>query len=168
MIVVSDTSALVVLCALGQADLLRGLFGEVVIPPAVAREFARSRELAGRSRVLALPASVRVQAPAHPFTPPPGAAPLHSGELEALALAVELRADLLLMDERAGRAQAMSMGLHVTGVVGVFIRAKRAGLIRSVGGLMQRAADECDFWLDDAFVDHVLASVGETRSDNPQ
>ena len=163
MIVVSDTSALVVLSVLGQEQLLADLFGEVIIPPSVADEFARPRRLAGVMRVLVLPATVRVQAPKLPFTPPPDAVPLDPGELDALALAVELRADLLLMDERAGRAQARRLGLHFTGVVGVFVRAKQVGLIPGVADLLDRAMNECDFWLDDDFVTQVLASVGESR-----
>ena len=162
MIVVSDTSALVVLSALGQQHLLADLFGEIIVPPTVAEEFARPRRLAGVMRVLALPATVRVQAPTRPFTLPPDAVPLDLGEREALALAVELHADLLLMDERAGRAQARRLGLRFTGVVGVFVRAKQVGLIPGVADLLDRAMDECDFWLDDEFVKQVLASVGES------
>jgi uncharacterized protein len=165
VIVVSDTSALVVLCALEQEQLLASLFGEVLVPPAVAREFARPRRLAGVTRALTLPASVRVQAPTSPLTLSPDTPPLDDGEAEALALAVEVRAGLLLMDERAGRAEARRRGLHVTGVVGVLIRAKHAGLVPGIAGLLRRAADECDFWLDDTFVAQVLASVGETGFD---
>jgi predicted nucleic acid-binding protein len=54
---------------------------------------------------------------------------LHQGEAEAIALAVETKSDWLLIDEREGREFARRLGLHMTGVLGVLLRAKRMGLI---------------------------------------
>ena len=97
MIVVSDTSCVTNLLAIGQAELLRELFGEVIIPSAVARELRVAHAaLPDFIREQSARDAVRVQALADN--------PLDEGEAEAIVLAGELHADYLLMDEAAGRA----------------------------------------------------------------
>ena len=57
---------------------------------------------------------------------------LHAGEAEAIALALEVKASWLLMDERDGRRMARQLALPVTGVLGVLLRAKKRGEINAV------------------------------------
>lgn len=57
---------------------------------------------------------------------------LHTGEAEAIALALEMKADRLLIDEREGRSMARQLGLSLTGVLGVLLRAKNRGQIKAV------------------------------------
>ena len=76
---------------------------------------------------------------------------LDAGEAEAIALAVEVEADLLLMDERLGRETARHLGMRYVGLIGVLITAKRNGLIddvksrlaalRAVAGIALRVSD---------------------------
>ncbi len=96
MIVVADSSPLIVMIKIGHIALLSQLFGEVIIPTEVAAELKQSnRPQAVRDFMASLPSWLLEQAPttvAHV----PG---LHAGELAALSLALELKADLLLIDE---------------------------------------------------------------------
>lgn len=70
---------------------------------------------------------------------------LDSGEAEAIALAVELKADYLLMDETEGRQIAESYGIKVTGIIGVLIKAKEEGLIAEVKPYLQKLANDAGF-----------------------
>ena len=108
--------------------LLQRLFGRVFIPPAVAAELAQPRGHyqpidVGHYRFL------EVVAPRELRQVLLNNAQLQAGEIEALSLALDLNADFVLMDEYAGRAAALKLGLQTSGVLGLLTRAKETGLI---------------------------------------
>jgi predicted nucleic acid-binding protein len=111
MIVVSDTSPLTALLTINEAELLTNLFGEVVIPPAVHLELLRTHPV--------LPNWLRVQALRDLAKTHIYSQNVDRGEAEAIALAEELRADHLLIDERKGRrlptARPASFGIVGSG-----------------------------------------------------
>ena len=84
-----------------------------------------------------------------------------AGEAEAIELAKELHADLLLIDERKGRRLAVAEGVSVIGLLGVVVLAKRRGLIPSAHNLLAALKDQAGFYLSGELVDRALASVGE-------
>lgn len=86
---------------------------------------------------------------------------LHQGELEALSLATELGADAVLMDERAGRATASSLGLTSIGVLGILVQAKTLGLLPAIKPLLDHLHHQARFWIAPALIQQVLHSVGE-------
>ena len=153
MIVVSDTSPLTALLTVGEARLLPELFAEVVIPEAVRDELLRTHAL--------LPAWVRVE----PVRNAAEAARLgrlvDTGEAEAIALARELRADRLLIDERRGRKLAAQEGISVIGLLGVILLARRNGLIPSARALLLRLDLEAGMYLSLDLRDEALRTVGE-------
>lgn len=111
MIIVSDTTPLHYLIQIGQIDVLEKLFGQVVIPHAVFSETQHDKTpRAVKAWVDSRPSWLEVR-PSTPslFTP---AKKLGDGEREAIALALELSADALLMDDRDGRREALRN--HVT------------------------------------------------------
>jgi hypothetical protein len=85
---------------------------------------------------------------------------LHRGESEAIALAVERRAERLLIDERQGRLTAEGMGIAVIGSIGILVAAKAR---REVERIAPRLADlrASGLWMSDALVARVLAGTGE-------
>ena len=124
MIVVSDASPLHYLILIGQAELLPALYGTVYAPPVVIEELSRPQTPESvRQWVTSAQPWLIVQAPRQ--TPwPPG---LDPGEAQAIALAKELNADTLLIDDREGVAYAVREGLDVTGTLGVLIAAHNRG-----------------------------------------
>lgn len=130
MIVVSDTTPLRYLAVIGGLDWLRVLFEEVICPQEVLAECRNERA----------PEELRAWA----ASPPPWLQTrsvtklvpllhhhetLDAGEAAALCLALEIQADLVLLDERRGRAVAAQLGLTLTGTLGVLVEAALRGLV---------------------------------------
>ncbi len=159
-IVVSDTSPIRALAHLDQLDLLPALFGEVLIPPAVAAELERPRSALPSLLVHGLP-FVRIQAPQDSALVGEFLESLDPGEAEALALAVEVHADAILMDEAAGRAVARERGLLPIGVLGILVRAAQRGLVGPLAPLLDRLQQELGFFISDALRTAILKEGGE-------
>jgi uncharacterized protein len=164
VIVVSDTSAITNLAAINQLRLLPLLYQQVIIPEAVYRELVdidpsvpgsaeaqtatwlEVRVIANREVVERLQSEVR----------------LDPGESEAIALALEIGADLLLIDERRGRAEADRLCIKITGLLGILVEAKRKNLIVAVKPLMNALIATSDFRVSSALYDQILNMVNET------
>jgi predicted nucleic acid-binding protein len=128
IVVVADTSPLNYLIQIGCQDVLPTLFRRVFVPAAVLKEL----------RHVGTPAVVQAFANQMPqwievrqvgLTPDPTLALLDPGEREAIQLAKEEHADLLLMDEKVGGRLARQQGLKVLGTLGFLVQAARHGLV---------------------------------------
>jgi predicted nucleic acid-binding protein len=161
VIVVADTSVILNLALVGHESLLDALFHEVVVPPAVQAEFVRLAESSGRFAGLALPQWIRVQLPETIPATIAGDADLDPGESQALALALEIRADGVLIDEAHGRSIAIEFGLTPIGVVGILIRAKRNGLLPAVGPVIRDLLAKARFRASDDLIREALRLSGE-------
>ena len=163
MIVVADTSVVINLCCVGQGDLLRLLFGEVLVPPAVASEFARLASSVPRFAGLTLPKAIRQQAPATLPVLLRSAIGLDPGEAAALALAVEIHADVVLLDERRGREAASQLGLRTIGILGLLLQAKSAGFLAAIQPILDDLRREAGFWMAEPLRQQVLRLAGEVH-----
>ena len=155
MIVVSDTSPITNLAAISQLNLLQQLYSHLIIPTAVYNEMVKVDQLVpGAVEVQTL---VWIQTQVVADSQQIVAIQLNEenidrGEAEAIVLALELKADLLLMDERHGRAVATSYGLNVTGLLGVLLQAKRNSLIPAVKPVMDQSIEQVDFRVSSLYV----------------
>lgn len=160
-VVVSDTSPIVCLTFLGHENFLSELFGEVFVPTAVAFELARS--VAGPIDVASI-LGVSIRSPKDSRSVQSLDARLDAGETEAISLAIELSADLLLIDEAVGRQIAKGLGLATTGTIGVLLRSKQVGKIISVRPLLDRLREELGFFISNTLYAQVITLSGESAS----
>jgi predicted nucleic acid-binding protein len=127
-LVIADTSPINYLLLIGHVDILRALFERVILPTAVWDELNHpSAPLVVRNWVASPPPWVNVL-PTNPFRDA-ALKSLDAGEGAAIALAIDLHADLLLMDDQEGVATARVMGLNVTGTLGVLSQAAQRRLL---------------------------------------
>lgn len=155
--VVSDASAIIALNDIGLLDQLSPLFTSCTIPPAVAREIAPSVRLPGwiTTRILTRPIDQRVLAAA-----------LDPGETEVLSLALELDHVGVVLDERSARRVGLSLGLPITGTVGILITARQQTLIPKLRPILE-ALRLVDFYMSEELVATALKLVGETTEQFP-
>ena len=132
MKIISDSSPLINMACIGRLDLLKQLYGQLFVPEAVQNEIVivgkgqpgadeiesakwiKMKSVQDRSQVHALEQE------------------LDAGESEAIALTMEMKAGLLLMDERIGREVARHFGLHFTGLIGISIESRGKGRIQNL------------------------------------
>lgn len=158
--VVSDTSPLRALGHLSLLDLLRVLYGQILLPPAVEQELQYPPPGLPVVQVAQLP-FVRIQAPQNRGQVLQFLQSLDAGESEALALALEVQAVVLLIDEKAGRMKAKQLGVRSIGTLGVLLEAKQNGLIPAVRPLMDRLQNEIRFFIAPRLRAQVLQLAGE-------
>lgn len=153
MIVVSDTSVITSLIQIGHTELLRELHGTVLIPRAVHLELLRTHAI--------IPAFFDVRGVANRARVADLEAELDLGEAEAIVLAKEANADLLLIDEKLGRQVALREGLRIAGLMGLVVEAKQRNLIGSVRDLVRRLETEAGFRVSNAVKTEAFSLAGE-------
>lgn len=158
--VVVDSTPVIALALVGRLDLLRLLYQEVVIPAAVREEVLHD----GRRRIGAVELESAEWIRTTTLEDARRAdllSDLDRGEAEVLALAQELDARLVIIDERLGRRHARRLGFTLTGTLGVLLRAKAAGGLPAVRPVIERIRAG-GIWLKDGLVDRALEIAGES------
>jgi len=126
MIVVADTSPLNYLIRLGYANLLNEIYGRVLVPNAVLIEMQHA-EAPGEVRAWASAPPMWIEKVHVEHLDESLAKELGPGEREAISLAVAVQADILLIDERAGRQEAEARHIEVAGTLAVLLKAALLG-----------------------------------------
>jgi uncharacterized protein len=164
VIVVSDTSPITNLAAIGQLNLLSQIYAAIFIPHAVYGEMVAVDKLVPGAVEVQTLSWIQVQAVSNAQNVADIQTSQNNidlGEAEAIVLALELNADLLLMDERRGRAVAVNYGLNVTGLLGILLQAKRKNLIPLVRPVMDQLMDNADFRVSPELYANVLKTSEE-------
>ena len=161
---VSDASVLISLAAIRQFGLLPLLYGEIVVPHAVWREvMGAGADSPGTEEVNAARAAgwMNVAGAANRPLVTQLEATLDSGEAEAIALAVERAPCLLLIDESDGRRIARTMGVPITGTLGVLLRAKTQGYLPALKPPLAELIERHHFRLHGDLYRQALIESGE-------
>ncbi len=160
--VVSDTGPLNYLVQINAVDVLPKLFGRIIVPAAVHDELGNRRTpVAVRNWIAQAPAWLEIK-------PNPGRKSnvamsplLDKGEREAIALAADIDAHLILLDDRDGVSFARAQGFAVTGTLGVLDLAARRGLINLVEAFTRLKATT--FYYRQGLLDALLAQQPEAK-----
>jgi predicted nucleic acid-binding protein len=149
--VVSNSSPLIALVRIQRLEIVPAILRSVLIPPAVVREIAPS--------IPVVPDWLEVRATTRPSVLT-SRGRLGDGEWEAIALAVELGASAILIDDRPARRLAEAAGLNVIGTLGLLLGAKRAGHVATIRAELDKLL-ETSFFLSQQLYDQVLRVAGE-------
>ena len=164
MIVISDTSVLSGLIKIQRLSLLKDIFSEIIIPPAVLSELEELRRFGFGLSPFEQASWVIIKEPADASEVGKFEQVLDRGEAEAITLAIELKADFLLLDEKKGRSIAEMEGLTVVGLAGILIRAKKLSLIPEVKPLLDDLVKH-NFRISKALYEVVLKRAGEETAE---
>ncbi len=164
MIVVSNTSPIINLAAIGQLRLLKQLYGKIILPNAVRQEIVVKGIGQAGSAEIDASKWIEVTTISNLEFIQALQLELDTGESEAIGLAVELGADLLLIDERKARLVANRFGIHYIGILGILIEAKQNGLINAAKPFLDDLIAKAGFWISQKLYNRVLHEVGEGNS----
>jgi predicted nucleic acid-binding protein len=163
VIVISDTSPINNLAAINHLHLLNQLYGTVLIPEAVYRELTDPNfPVAGTTEVQTFD-WIQTCGVSNLNLVEALSNELDIGEAESIALAVEMQADQVLIDERRGRLIASRLNLRYTGILGVLVEAKSQSLILEVKPLLDALINEAGFWVAEPLYNNVLQLVNEVN-----
>ncbi|NCJ05016.1 DUF3368 domain-containing protein [Synechococcales cyanobacterium C] len=161
MIVVSDTSPINNLAAINHLHLLYQLYETVLIPESVYQELTDPNfPVAGAIEVKTFE-WIQTRAVSDRMLVEALSNELDIGEAEAIALAVEIQADQVLIDERRGRLVATKLNPRYTGILGILVEAKSQDLIAEVKPLLNALINEAGFWVAEPLRSSVLRLVNE-------
>jgi predicted nucleic acid-binding protein len=160
---VSNTSPLLNLAIIDHLFLIPEQFGCVHIPPGVLAELKVGNDLPGSAALQAamdkgwlITQSVQNQSLIQLLR-----RDLHQGESEAIALAVQISAETLLLDEKEARQTARALGLRITGVLGILLRGWREGSVTSMQEAIERLRQDANFRISPALLAQIQQVSGE-------
>jgi uncharacterized protein len=161
VIIVSNTSPIINLASINQLTLLSKLYEKIIIPQEVYQEIVvigtgqpgssevksydwiKTQNIKNRALVEAL----KIE--------------LDDGEAGAISLAIELNADLLLIDEKLGRSTASRFGLKYIGILGLLVEAKSKGLIEKIKPILNDLKTKAGFWISPKLYSRIIKIANE-------
>ena len=148
-VIISDTSCLILLDKIGELELLHKVFDTIIITQTIADEWNQP-----------IPNWIRIENPTSHTQQLILETTLDKGEATAIALAIEKKNCLLIIDEMKGRRLARQLSIDITGTLGVLAEAKRMGLVSAVTPLLNNI-QQTDFRLNEKLITEFLKQMGE-------
>ena len=158
--VVVNTTPLIALSHVGQLNILKKLYGEIIIPEAVYRELSVKEESVCKKTVDSSLDWIRVDTIENQMAKTMYRTQLHDGEVEVMILAKEIAADVVIIDDANAKKHAKYLDLPVTGTLGVLIKAKQQGYIDELKPVLQRMVEN-GIYISQSLIELCLKQVGE-------
>lgn len=158
MLVVSDTSAISNLIQVELLDILHQLYGQIIIPKAVYEELSEidSQKLHIDNLTWIHIETIKNQEFVHELEND-----LDKGESESIALAIELNADFLIIDELKGRKIAENLGIKIVGLLGSLLKAKEKGYLKTITPILEKLSNQAGFHINPQLKTHILKLANE-------
>ncbi len=156
--VVSNTTPLLSFIKLNRLDILEKVYKEITIPEAVYKELEKGKNKYYRN--ISDESWIKVVKIKNKSLIKQLEKDLDKGEAEAIALSLEISADLLLIDEKLGRKIAEEKGIKITGTIGVLLKAKKKGIVREVKPLIYELIEKGNYYKE-SFIRIVLKHAEE-------
>ncbi|EFK11580.1 toxin-antitoxin system, toxin component, PIN family [delta proteobacterium NaphS2] len=153
MIVVTNSGPLIAMAKLGLLNLLPQIYAEIYVPGTVYQEVVERGEEGGFSDALQIKLAVQreqlIRMKAENTRSEVAELPLHRGEKEAIGLALEMKAGLVLLDDLLARSEAKKVGLSVKGTLGVIVDAHHKAFlsIEEIGMILDNIVARNDIWI---------------------
>jgi predicted nucleic acid-binding protein len=158
--IVSNSSPLIHLSKIGQLNLLREFFGDIAIPRAVYEECITEGKQREEIAIIKNADWIHSYNVANKNLITVLQSELDNGESEAIALALETDADLILLDDAEAREKARLYNLKITGTLGILLRAKKEGKFQSFNEVMEDLL-KTGFWINSTLQRRLLIEAEE-------
>jgi uncharacterized protein len=158
--IICNATPLINFAAINRLDILQATLGSIIIPQAVYDE-TTVIGFPGSDRVLEAVASGWPQVRKVLVVGNNIPTELDNGEREAIALALEMQTQQILLDEQEARQVALKLGLRVMGTLGILLLAKRKQIIPEVHPLLDAMINTAQYWVKDTLYQDVLRQAGE-------
>ena len=161
MVIVSDTTTLSNLFMIQKLWILEKLYGNVIIPEAVLYELEKLKLNKLNISQITDSTWIKIQPVMNESLVAILSESLDRGESEAIVLAQELRADLLIIDEIKGRNYAKKLNIRIIGLVGILVQAKIEGILENVGEILDELKHKAGFWISQELYDKAIVMSNE-------
>ena len=161
LLVISDSSPIMSLAIIGQLRLIQELFGEIIIPKEVWDELVIEGKGKPGTNEIEKAKWIKVATVKNDCLLKTLSKDLDLGESAAIALAIERKANLLLLDETDARNLAEFYGLQKTGVIGVLMRAKKKNLVKEIKPILEELRTQAHFWIKPNLYYAILSEMDE-------
>lgn len=158
--VVVNTTPLIALSHVGQLEVLKMLYGSIVIPEAVYRELSVKTDSVCKRTVDNSLDWIQIGSIQNQMAKSMYKTQLHEGEVEVMILSKEIGADVVIIDDANAKKHAKYLELPVTGTLGVLIKAKQKGYIHELKPILQRMTDK-GIYISKNLIELCLKQVGE-------
>ena len=159
--VVVNTTPFIALRHVNRLEILKELYGQVIIPDAVYREISVKSDSVCKKMVDEALDWIHIESIQDQLAKAMYKTQLHDGEVEVMILSKELAADVVIIDDANAKKHAKYLGLPVTGTLGVLIKAKQNGFIKELKPILLQLKEK-GIYISQNLVELCLKQAGES------